>query len=147
MAKTIQFKIVTPEKVLYDSLVEGVSFPTVDGEITVLPHHIPLIAAIKPGELKIKKDGKEEFFSVTGGVVEVDGKTITLLADAAEHVSEIDEKRAQEAMQRAQSIMAEQLQDEESYAEAVAQMERALSRMKIAKKHRHGGSKPTFNEE
>ncbi|MBI5754158.1 ATP synthase F1 subunit epsilon [Candidatus Peregrinibacteria bacterium] len=145
--KQIQFKIVTPEKVLYEGMVEGVSFPTPDGEITVLPHHIPLISAVKPGELKIKKDGKEEFFSVTSGVVEVDGTTITLLTDAAEHATAVDEKRAEEAVKRAQAIMSEQRHDEEGYAEAVAQMERALSRIKIAKKHRHGGSKPTFNDE
>jgi len=146
MANNIEFKIVTPEKVLYDAKVEAVSFPTVDGEITVLPHHIPIISAVKPGELKIKIDGKNEYFSVTAGVVEVDGKTITLLTDAAEHAHEVDEKRAQEAIKRAQAIMAEQHQDEEGYAEAVAQMERALSRMKIAQKHRHGGAKPNFND-
>ena len=147
MAKQIEFKIVTPEKVLYDAKVEGVSFPTVDGEITVLPHHIPIISAVKPGELKIKIDGKEEFFSVTSGVVEVDGKTITLLTDAAERANDVDEKRAQEAIKRAQSIMSEQRQDEEGYIEAVAQMERALSRIKIAKKHRRGGSLPNLNDE
>lgn len=145
-AKTITFKIVTPEKVLYDAMVEGVSFPTVEGEITVLPHHIPIISAVKPGELKIKIDGKDEFFHVTSGVVEVDGQSITLLTDAAERASEVDEKRAQEAVKRAQAIMSETRHDEEGYAEAVAQLERAMSRIKIAGKHRHG-SKPTFNDE
>lgn len=146
-AKQIEFKIVTPEKVLYDAMVEGVSFPTVDGEITVLPHHIPIISAVKPGELKIKIDGKDEFFHVTSGVVEVDGQSITLLTDAAERAHEVDEKRAQEAVKRAQTIMSETRHDEEGYAEAVAQLERAMSRIKIASKHRRGGSKPTFNDE
>lgn len=146
MPHTIQFKIVTPEKVLYDSMVEGVSFPTVEGEITVLPHHIPLISAIKPGELKIKKEGKEEFFHVTSGILEVDDKAVTLLTDAAERAADVDEKRAEEAVKKAQAIMSEARHDDEGYAEAVAQMERAMSRMKIAKKHRHGGSKPSYNE-
>lgn len=146
MSHTIEFKIVTPEKVLYKDQVESVSFPTIDGEITVLPHHIPLIAAVKPGELKIKKDNKEEFFSVTKGVVEIDGKTITFLTDAAERAHEVDEKRAAEAVKRAQAIMSEKRHDEEGYADAVAQMEKALSRIRIAKKHRHGGGKSTFNE-
>lgn len=141
----IELKIVTPEKVLYQELVESVSFPTPDGEITILPHHIPIISAVKPGELKIKKDSKEEFFSVTKGVVEIDGKTITFLTDAAERATDVDEKRAEEAIKKAQSIMSEQRQDEEGYAEAMAQMERAMSRMKIAKKHRHGGSRPSIN--
>lgn len=146
-AKQIQFKIVTPEKVLYDAMVEGVSFPTVEGEITVLAHHIPIISAVKPGELKIKIDGKDEFFHVTSGVVEVDGQSITLLTDAAERAHEVDEKRAQEAVNRAQTIMSETRHDEEGYAEAVAQLERSMSRIKIARKHRRGGSKPTFNDE
>lgn len=146
-AKQIEFKIVTPEKVLYDAMVEGVSFPTVEGEITVLPHHIPIISAIKPGELKIRINGKDEFFHVTSGVLEVDGQSITLLTDAAERASDVNEKRAQEAVERAQAIMSEKRHDEEGYTEAVAEMERALSRIRIAKKHRHGGSKPTFNED
>lgn len=146
-AKQIEFKIVTPEKVLYDAMVEGVSFPTVEGEITVLPHHIPILSAVKPGELKIKINGKEEFFHVTSGVLEVDGKSITLLTDAAERANEVNEKRAQEAVERAQAIMAEKRHDEEGYIEAVAEMERALSRIRIARKHRHGGSRSSLNNE
>jgi len=136
--KNIELKIVTPEKVLYDSQVESVSFPTMEGEITILPNHIPLISALKPGELKIKKDGKEEYFHVTKGVAEVDGKTITLLTDAAERAEEIDEKRAEEAKAKAKELMLKTKTDDEGYADAVAQMERALSRIRIAKKNRRG---------
>lgn len=142
--KQIELKIVTPEKVLLKEMVEGVSFPTVDGEITILPDHLPIIAAIKPGELKIKKDGKESFFSITRGVVEVDGKTITLLTDAAEEAEGIDEKRAEEAVKRAQELMSTAHKDEEGYAEAVAQLERAMSRIKIAQRRKARG-KSSFN--
>ncbi|MBI4975252.1 ATP synthase F1 subunit epsilon [Candidatus Peregrinibacteria bacterium] len=140
MSKQIELKIVTPEKVLYQGLVDSVSLPTMEGEITILPDHIPIISAIKAGELKMKIDGKYQYFSITRGVAEVDGKTITLLTDAAESVHEIDEKRAQEAKERAQAIMSEKRHDEESYADAVVQMERALSRIKIAKKRSRGQS-------
>jgi len=136
--KNIELKIVTPEKVVYDAQVESVSFPTMEGEITILPNHVPLISALKPGELKIKKEGKEEFFHVTKGVAEVDGKTITLLTDAAERAEDIDEKRAEEARNKAKELMASTRTDDEGYAEAVSQMERALSRMRIAKKNRRG---------
>lgn len=136
--KNIELKIVTPEKVIYDSPVESVSFPTMEGEITILPNHVPLISALKPGELKIRRDGKEEFFHVTKGVAEVDGKTITLLTDAAERAEEIDEKRAEEARNKAKELMSQTRTDDEGYAEAVAQMERALSRIRIAKKNRRG---------
>lgn len=142
--KKIELKIVTPERVVYESEVDGVSFPTVEGEITVLPGHIPIISAIKPGELKIKKDGKVEFFSVAKGVIEVDGKRITMLADAAEKAEEIDEKRAEEAREKAKKLMSETRVDEEGYTDAVAEMERALSRLKIARKRRRGGAKVSF---
>ena len=142
--KTIELKIVTPDKVVYDGEVEGVSFPTVEGEITVLPGHIPIISAIKPGELKIKKGGKIEFFAVAKGVIEVDGKRITMLADAAEKAEDIDEKRAEEARSKAKKLMAEKRGDEEGYTEAMAELERALSRLKIARKRRRG-SRSTLN--
>ncbi len=143
--KEIRLKIVTPEKILYEGMVESVSFPTTEGEITVLPHHIPIISAVKAGELKMKVSGKEEFFHVTKGVLEVDGNMITLLTDSAERSLEIDEKRAQEAHERAKQIMSEKRTDVESYAEAVAQLERALSRLKVVRKRRSGGRSP-FNK-
>ncbi|PIZ75518.1 ATP synthase F1 subunit epsilon [Candidatus Peregrinibacteria bacterium CG_4_10_14_0_2_um_filter_38_24] len=143
--KEIKLKIVTPEKVLYEGMVESVSFPTTEGEITVLPHHIPIISAVKAGELKIKVSGKEDFFHVTRGVLEVTGEMMTLLTDAAERSLEIDEERAKEAHERAKQIMAEKRTDIESYAEAVAQLERALSRLKVVRRRRGGRS--SFNSQ
>lgn len=138
MEKQIQLKIVTPEKVIYDDMVDGVSFPTIDGEITILPHHIPLISAIKPGELKIRKGKDYEYFAVMKGVLEMDGKTITFLTDAAERAEEIDEKRAEEAREKAKQLMASERKDEEGYTDAVAQLERALIRTRMARKHARG---------
>lgn len=146
MKKKISLKIVTPEKVIYDSEVEGVSFPTVQGEITVLPNHIPIISAIQPGELKIKRDGNVEYFSVARGVLEVDGKSMMLLTDAAERAEEIDERRAEEAKEKAKKLMSEKRQDAEGYADAVAYFEKALSRLKISKKHRRGGHRGSMEQ-
>lgn len=140
MTKTFELKIVTPEKVLYRDTIESVSVMTADGEITVLANHLPIISAIVPGELRIKKNGETSFFSVTRGVLEMDGKTVTLLTDAAERAEVIDEKRAEEARERAQKLMSEKRGDAEGYADAVAEMERALSRVRIARKRRHGSS-------
>ena len=144
--KQIELKIVTPEKVLYKDMIEGVSIPTMEGEITILPDHLPIISAVKPGELKIKKGGKYEYFSIAKGVLECDGKTITLLTDAAERAEEIDEKRAKEAKERAKKIMENVKQGEEAYADAVAQLERALARLRIAKK-RGGARKSTIEQD
>lgn len=137
--KKIELKIVTPEKVLYEGSVEGVSIPTIEGEITVLPGHIPVISAIKAGELRIKKEGNEEYFSITRGVAEISGNSIVILTEAAERAEEVDEKRAEEARKKAKDLMDKVKMGEEGYADAVAQLERALSRMKIAKKKRRHG--------
>jgi len=141
----IELKIVTPEKVLYDQKVDAVSMPTIQGEITVLPHHIPVISGLLPGELRIKMNGKVEHFSITRGVAEIDGKTITILTDAAERAEEIDEKRAQEAIEKAKKLMSETHMDEEGFAEATAQLERAMSRIRIAKKHSRGARNPQID--
>lgn len=145
MSKTIKLKIVTPEGIFFEDEVQGISIPTLEGEITVLADHIPIIAAMMPGELKVKKSGKDEFFSMTRGVVEVDGKTITILTDAAERADEIDTKRAEEAKKKAEAMMDEERHGEEGHADAVAQLERALSRIKIARKRKARG-RSTINQ-
>jgi len=144
----MELKIITPEKILYQEMVDSVSFQTMEGEITILPNHIPLISAIKPGELRIKIGKNTEHFSITRGVAEIDGKNIMVLTDAAERAEEIDAKRAEEARQRAKEIMSQKAVDEESYADAVAHLERAISRIKIARKKRSGGGShmPNINQ-
>lgn len=145
--KQFELKIVTPEKVIYQDMVSSVSVPTREGEITVLPDHLPIIAAIKPGELRIKIGGKVSLFSITRGVAEVDGKTMTILTDAAERAEDIDEKRAEEARKKAKEIMAGVRQGEEEYADAVAHLERAISRLRIAKRRSSGGHMPNINQQ
>lgn len=148
MDKQIELKIITPEKVLYQEMVDSVSFQTMDGEITVLPNHLPIISAIKPGELRIKKEKEVEYFSVTRGVAEVDGKSIIILTDAAEKAEEIDMQRAEQARERAKELMSQKAVDEEGYADAVAHLERAISRAKIAKRRRsgRGSNMPNINQ-
>jgi F-type H+-transporting ATPase subunit epsilon len=144
MSKKIHLKIVTPDSILLDKEVESVSIPTVEGEITVLPMHIPILAGMKTGELRIKEGGKEEFFSVTRGVAEVDGETITILTDSAEHSEDIDEERAEEAKKAAKELLEKKRDGEEGYADLVSDLERALSRIKIVRK-RSRGSKARMN--
>ena len=81
-------------------------------------------------------DDKEEFFSITRGVLETDGKSVTILADAAERVDEIDEERVMQAMAKAKEVMAKEYKDKVSYTEAISELERATSRLKIIKKRR-----------
>ncbi|HUD08926.1 MAG TPA: F0F1 ATP synthase subunit epsilon [Candidatus Saccharimonadales bacterium] len=132
----IKFKIVTPEKTVFEDSIDQVTLPTQEGEITVLPEHIPLIAVLAPGELTVKQDGKEIAMAVSGGMIEVRKNELTILADTAERAEEIDIKRAEEARERAEKLKDEKIRmDETEYAAVAALMERNLARIKVAKKH------------
>lgn len=133
----MKFKIATPERIMLETEVESLTLPTTMGEITILPHHIPLVANLASGEIKYKSEGKEDFFAVSGGVIEVqDGDQVVVLADTAEFGHEIDIKRAEEARERARALMLETVQDEEKFAGAAALLEKNLARLRVAKKHR-----------
>lgn len=143
------FELVTPEKIVLKQEADQITLPTPDGEITLLPHHIPLVTLVSAGELRLKKDNKEIPLLVTGGYLEVNGSFVRLLTDEAEHAAEIDETKAEEARQRAEKIQQEAYQDEKAYAEASAILERSLARLRIAKKYRRlrrPGSVPSENE-
>lgn len=137
MPNKLQFEIITPDNVVYSDMIDQITLPTQDGEITVLPNHIPLVAATKPGEITIKKDEVTRHMAVMSGFVETSDNKVRLLADAAELADEIDERRAQEALKRAEEAKAE-AKDDVAFTDATAALERALTRIKIAKrKHRH----------
>ncbi|HRY63211.1 MAG TPA: F0F1 ATP synthase subunit epsilon [Patescibacteria group bacterium] len=135
--KKIHFEITTPEKNVYRDEVESVSLPTTMGQITVLANHIPLVASIEPGELIIRKDGKEVLMAISGGMLEVkDNNHIIVLADTAEHAEEIDEARAEEARKKAEGILKEKMEDATEYAAVAAKLQRELARLRVARKHR-----------
>ena len=132
----IKFKIVTPERTVFENEIDQATLPTQDGEITVLPNHIPLISALKPGDLMIKKDGEEIDLAVSGGIVEVQNNEITILADTAERAEEIDLARAEEARKQAEDLKKEAIRmDDTEYAATAAFLERNLARIKVARKH------------
>ncbi|MFA5359083.1 MAG: F0F1 ATP synthase subunit epsilon [Patescibacteria group bacterium] len=135
--KKIKFEITTPERKVYSQEVDQVTIPTVQGEITVLPGHIPLVSAVLPGELRTVKDGEEAIFAIAGGFIEVLPDKVTILADSAEYAEEIDEKRAEEAKARAEKLLSEKRFDSEEFAALSAQIERELVRIKVAKKKKY----------
>lgn len=136
MKSKIKFKIVTPEKTVFESEIDQVTLPTAEGEITVLPDHIPLISVLKAGDLVIKKDGEESDIAVSSGMIEVQKNEITVLADTAERAEEIDLKRAEEGRKRAEDLKEKRIQlDETQYATAAAILEKNLARIKVARKH------------
>ena len=133
----IHFKIVSPERVVYEDDVDQVTLPTTQGEITVLSHHIPLLSSLQAGELLVKKGDDMIPMAISGGVIEVQPENrVTILADTAERVEEIDEQRAEEARHRAEALMKEKQVESTDYAALVAKMEKELTRLRVAKKYR-----------
>jgi len=144
----IKFKIATPEKVVYEDEVDEVILPTQLGEIGVLPNHLPIVSSLSAGEILIKKDGQETPLAVSGGFVEFNNNQMTILADTAERVEEIDEQRAEAARARVQELLSQQ-RDRESvdFTGLAAKMERELARLKVARKYKGHKAGPQIKVE
>lgn len=147
MASKLKFEIITPERVVYKDEVDQVTIPTAEGEITVLPNHIPLIAVLCPGELVAKKDGKEIAMACSSGFIEVTPDKVLVLADTAEKAEELVEEEIEKARERAQKILEEKHVDTEKYTEAAAALERELARLKVARKRSRARTAPSIRVE
>lgn len=134
----LQFELTTPERIVAKEETDGVTLPTKEGEITVLPGHVPLVAVLVPGMMTLFKGDQEEYLAVSGGFVEVQpGSKLIVLADTAERASELDLQKVEEAQERARLLLTEKRHaDDISSASAVAALERELARVRVAKKHR-----------
>ncbi len=104
---TIQVEIVTPERRLMSTEVDMVSLPGVDGQMGIMGGHAPLLTIMDLGEIALHRGNDVEYLVVAGGVVEVRPDKVTILADVAEHVDEIDIDRAEAARERARQSLAE----------------------------------------
>jgi len=135
----LKFKIVTPEKIVYEKEIDQVTLPTSQGQITILPNHLPLVAILVPGELIIKNQKKEEIFmAVAHGFIEVGKNEIRVLTETAERAEEIDELRAQEARLRAQKLLQETKNKEMvDYTALAAKLAKETARLKVAKKKKY----------
>lgn len=131
----MRLEIITAEQQAYADDVEALVAPGIDGELGILPHHAPLITALQPGEIMIRKDGQESYMVVSGGFLEVMANQVTILADAAERSEEIDEARAQEAMQQAQERLASSTGDLD-LEQATTSLRRANIRLKVFRRRR-----------
>ena len=131
--KKFRLKVVTPIKTTLDVDVDMVSLQTVDGQIGVLIGHEPVATVLVPGVLRYYIDEKIERLAVFSGFAEINGKEVTVLTDAAEHLDEIDLARAKEAEKRARGRLVEKLADTD-VERAKAALERALIRQKLASK-------------
>ncbi len=100
MALTLE--IVTPEARVYSDTIDTVVIPTTQGEIGILPGHIPLLTRVEHGELRVLKDGQESRLAIGNGFAQIEGDTVSVLAEQAIIEAKIDEKLVEEALKRAE---------------------------------------------
>jgi F-type H+-transporting ATPase subunit epsilon len=129
--------IVTAERsVVSEEGVDEIVVPGIEGELTVLPMHAPLLTMVKPGVMLIKKGNDETELAITGGFLEVRDDRVTILADAAERADEIDVAAAEEARRRAEAQLAQRDAAEVDLARVSAELQRQLLRLKVAERRR-----------
>lgn len=135
MAETLKLEIVTPDGKAYSEDVEMVTLTGVQGEMGILPQHIPLMTRVVPGELVVRKGGRDLLVAVGGGLVQVTGNRVNILTDMAVEADKIDEAMAEEARQLAEARLREKLSDEE-FATFNAALARSLAQLRVKRRHR-----------
>ncbi len=136
MANTIQVHIVSAEEQIFSGEAYMVYAPAMMGEVGIAPRHTPLISPLKPGEIRLDMgDGKEEFFFISGGILEVQPHLVTVLSDTAIRADDLDEAAAIEAKQRAEEALADQKSDLD-VAKAKAELLAAAAQIAAIKKLR-----------
>ncbi len=147
-SKQLKLKIITPERLVLEEMVDQVTLPTTEGEITILPEHIPLVSGLASGDIVALVNGEHIPMAVVGGFVEIknglpaqagkEGMTeVAVLADFAEHMSELTEEKIEKAKTRAEELK-KQMENKEhvDFEHFEAELERSLTRVKIADKWR-----------
>lgn len=135
MSKTFLLDVVSAEERLFSGEAEFVALPGEGGELGVLPGHTPLITRIKPGAVRIKNGASEELIFVAGGILEVQPKAVTVLADTAIRGKDLDEAKAEEARQKAEALLQSQSTDI-NYAAAQAELAEAIAQLAAIRKLR-----------
>jgi F-type H+-transporting ATPase subunit epsilon len=136
---TINLKITTPERIIFEGEVSQIVLPTKEGEITVLANHAPLISLLEAGEIEFKKDKNDEesILAISSGFLQIQSNSkVVILADSADWLSEIDEDKALEAQKRAKKILEDENLGEVEYAAARTGLQRALGQLKVIRKRR-----------
>ncbi len=137
MAHTIHVDVVSAESLIFSGEAEFVALPGEAGELGIYPGHTPLITRIKPGAVRIKVSGKaeEEFVFVAGGILEVQPKAVTVLADTAIRGADLDEAKAAEAKKKAEEALVNK-DSKMDYAKAQAELSAAMAQLAAIQKLR-----------
>jgi F-type H+-transporting ATPase subunit epsilon len=124
---------------VFEGDVDIIVAPGTSGEMGILPNHAPLLATLDFGVIKVRFQGKENVFTVSGGIIEVQPDIVTVLADVAENVEEIDIARASAAMERAEKYLAEgPPPDTDAYLRTEAALRRSKLRLDAVRRYRGG---------
>ncbi|MDQ6846104.1 MAG: F0F1 ATP synthase subunit epsilon [Candidatus Dormibacteraeota bacterium] len=128
MANKLQVELLTAEGHVLSEEADFVVAPGMEGDLGVLPRHIPLLTPLRTGEIMVRNNGQEQHFFVAGGFLEVTPDKVVILADVAERAEDIDEAAAEAARKSAEDALAQDSGD----ADAAAQLERAIFRLRVA---------------
>jgi F-type H+-transporting ATPase subunit epsilon len=142
----IRCEIISQDRIVFQGDAELVLLPGADGEMGILPHHAPLLTTLKFGVIKVRSRGQEQFFTVAGGIAEVQPDVVTILADAAENVEEIDIARAENARKRAEETLAKGVPaDTDAYLKMDAALRKSYLRLDAVKRYRRGSTRQPRN--
>lgn len=148
MAMTMHVNIASAESEIFSGTVEQVYAPAIMGEVGIYPRHTPLLTQLKPGEVRIiKEGGGEDFFYVSGGILEVQPHVVTVLADTAVRAHDLDEAKAIEAKQAAEQALKDR-QSDIDYAKAQAELAEAVAQLQtIQRLRKKSGFHPRLVQE
>lgn len=137
----IRCEIISQDRTVFQGDVDIIVLPGAGGEMGVLPHHAPVLTTLNFGIIKMRRDGREEIFAVAGGVAEILPEVVTILADAAENVEEIDVVRAEAARKRAEAALESNVpQSADTMLALEAALRRSKLRLDVVKRYRRGTS-------
>ncbi|HEX23155.1 MAG TPA: F0F1 ATP synthase subunit epsilon, partial [Chromatiales bacterium] len=129
MAMTMHVDVVSAEEAIFSGPAKMLFAPGVMGDLGIMPRHAPLLTRIKPGEVRVlTPDDEEQFYYVSGGMLEIQPEAVTILADTAIRAKDIDEAAALEAKERAEKALADR-SGEIDYATTEAELAEALAQL------------------
>ena len=131
--KTLRLQIVTPQGIAFSDDVEIVLLRSVEGQIGILPQHTRLMTQMLPGEMMVRKNGREQFFAVGEGLVDVTAEQVAIATDMAIDADNIDEAKAEEARRRAEARLRDKISDEE-VASVNASLARSLAQLHVKRR-------------
>ena len=131
----LNLEIITPDKPIFNEVIESVTIPGTMGNFQILKNHAPLISTFDVGVVNIKSGSKLSYFSTSGGTVEVNNNKVLVLADSIEPIDQIDLDRAEKAKERAEERLKRKHEKDMDEERAVIALKRAINRINVKEKY------------